>query len=149
MGKDDLLDITYTALFRRILGQLMYLANCTRPDISFAVGRLASRMKEPCEKDWGRMKRLLRYVSGTKDYRLTYERQSGPPVLRTYVDASYGVDPKRGRSITGYIIHLESAPISWRSHFQTTVADSPNAAEYIALHEAAVATVGVQTLQLN
>ncbi len=146
MGKDDLLDITYATLFRRILGQFIYLANCTRPDISFAVGQLASGMKAPREMDWERAKRLLRYISGTKDYGLTYRGQDGPPPLRTYVDAAYGVDPNRGRSITGYMIHLGEATISWRSHLQTTVADSPNAAKYIALYEAAVATVGVQNL---
>ncbi len=70
-------------------------------------------------------------------------------MLRTYVDAAYGVDPKRGRSITGYVVHLESAPISWRSHLQTTVADSPNASEYIVLHEATVATVGVKNLAVE
>ncbi len=56
MGKDDLLSATYTVIFRRVLGQLMYLANCTRPDLSFAVGRLASRMKAPRDEDWERIK---------------------------------------------------------------------------------------------
>ncbi len=39
VGKGDLLDETYTVLFRRVLGQLMYLAHCTKPGLSFAVGR--------------------------------------------------------------------------------------------------------------
>ncbi len=146
VGKDAILDTMYTVLFRRVLGQLMYLANCTRPDLSFAVGRLASCMITPCHRDWERVKRLLRYINGTKTYGLTYRKQHTCPTFQTYVDAAYGVGPKRGRSITGYVIHLGSAPILWRSHLQTTVADSPNASEYIALHEAAVATVGVQNL---
>ncbi len=117
--------------------------------VTFAVGRLASHMKAPHERDWERIKRLLRYISGTKDYGLTYRSQEGPLSLRTYVDAAYGVDPRRGRSITGYVIHLGGGPISWRSHLQTTVADSPNAAEYIALYEAAVTTVGVWNLAIG
>ncbi|MCP3665672.1 MAG: hypothetical protein GY696_24775, partial [Gammaproteobacteria bacterium] len=146
VGKDDLLDETYTVLFRRVLGQLMYLANCTRPDLSFAVGRLASCMKTPCHKDWERIKRLLKYINGTKNYGLTYRSERDSFKLHTFEDAAYGVDAKRGRSMTGYVVHLVGAPILWRSHLQTTVADSPNASEYIALYEAAVATVGVQNL---
>ncbi len=58
-------------------------------------------------------------------------------------------DPKRGRSIMGYVLHFGEAPVAWRNYLQSTVADSPNAAEYIALYEAAVATVGVQNLIQN
>ncbi len=126
----------------------MYLANCTGPDLSFAVGRLASCMKTPCHRDWERVKRFLRYINGTSTHGLTYRSQHKCPTLHTYVDAAYGVDPKRGRSITGYVLHLGSAPIIWRSHLQTTVADSPNASEYIALYEAAVATETKFTLLL-
>ncbi len=149
VGKDETLDATYTVLFRRILGQLMYLANCTRPDLSFAVGRLASSMTAPCHEDWDRIKRLLKYINGTKHHGLTYKTQDKSPTLNTYVDAAYGVDPKRGRSRTGYVMHLGNTPVLWRSHLQTTVADSPNASEYIALYEAAVATVGMQNLAVE
>ncbi len=111
VGKDETLDTTHTVLFRRILGQLMYLANCTRPDLSYAVGRLASSMTAPCHGDWERIKRLLRYISGTKHHGLTYRTQDKSPTLNTYVDAAYGVDPKRGRSITGYVMHLGNTPV--------------------------------------
>ncbi len=62
------------------------------------------------------------------------------------MDASYRVDPKRGRSISGYAIHLGTRPVYWRSHLQPTVADSPNTVEYIALNEAAKSTVGTHNL---
>ncbi|MCP4317551.1 MAG: Ty1/Copia family ribonuclease HI [Hyphomicrobiales bacterium] len=62
--------------------------------------------------------------------------------LDTYVDSSYGTDPKKGRSITSYVTYIAGAPTVWKSHLQSTVADSIHAAEYIALHEAAVSTMG-------
>ncbi len=49
--KENDLDEAWTTLYRRIVGQLVYLANITRPDISFAVGRMASKLKAPNEGD--------------------------------------------------------------------------------------------------
>ncbi len=139
-------DTTYITLHRRILGQFMYLANCTRPDISFTVGRLASQMNAPTNEDWERMKRLIRYINGTKDLGIQYTKSENYFALEAYVDASYGSDLNHGKSITGYVIQLNGAPIGWRSHLQSTVADSPNAAEYIALHEAATTVIGLKNL---
>ncbi len=42
--------------------------------------------------------------------------------------------------------HLGTGPVHWRSHLQSTVADSPNAAEYIAIYEAAVSAMGIHNL---
>ncbi len=41
------LDSAQTQLYRRLVGQLMYLSTVTRPDIAFVVGRLASRVSKP------------------------------------------------------------------------------------------------------
>ncbi|MCP3667564.1 MAG: hypothetical protein GY696_34570 [Gammaproteobacteria bacterium] len=142
----ELLGKSEIALYRRVVGQLMYLATITRPDIAFAVGRAASGMATPTRGHWARTKRILRYLSGTAHGHLRYERGVRDPTLTTYVDASYGVDPKRGRSISGYAAHLGTGPIYWRSHLQPTVADSPNTAEYIALNEAAKSAVGTHNL---
>ncbi len=143
---EKLLDEKETALYRKTVGQLMYLCTVTRPDISFAVGRAASGMSAPTNGLWMRVKRILRYLSGTTACRLKYKRGLKELALVTCVDASYGVDPKRGRSITGYVTHLGSGPVYWRSHLQSTVADSPNAAEYIAIYEAAVSAMGTHNL---
>ncbi len=37
---------------------------------------------------------------------------------------------------------MAGGAVTWRSHLQPTVADSPNTAEYIGLHEAAVTSMG-------
>ncbi len=46
-------------------------------------------------------------------------------------------------------MHLTGGPIYWRSHLKPTVADSPKAAEYIGIYEAAVAGVGTRNLLLE
>ncbi len=55
------------SLYRQAVGRLMYLAFGTRPDISFAVSRLAQFVKHPTRQLWAAVKRVLRYISGTKD----------------------------------------------------------------------------------
>ncbi|MCP4314863.1 MAG: hypothetical protein GY789_02175, partial [Hyphomicrobiales bacterium] len=140
------LEATHAAIYRRILGQVMYLSTMTRPDISFTVGRLASGASFPTRGLWERMKRLLRYLRGTMNASLRYEHHNVAPRLDAYVDSAFAVDQKRGRSITGYAVYLAGGPIHWRSHLQSTVADSPNAAEYVGLYEVAVAGAGIRNL---
>ncbi len=137
-GNLDPLEPAAAAMFRRTLGQLMYLSNTTRLDIAFTMGRLASTLKEPNVGDKVRMKRLLKYLCGTPDTGIKYTRMGGKLSIDTYVDEGYGIDTKRGRSITGYVSHIAGGAVAWRSHLQPIVPDSPNAAEYIGLHEAKV-----------
>uniref|UniRef100_A0A3Q7GJT8 Reverse transcriptase Ty1/copia-type domain-containing protein n=1 Tax=Solanum lycopersicum TaxID=4081 RepID=A0A3Q7GJT8_SOLLC len=54
-------DITH---FRSLIGALRYLA-ITRPDIQFAVNRVAQSMHQPSEHDYHCLKRILRYIFGT------------------------------------------------------------------------------------
>ncbi len=134
------------ATFRRTLGQLAYLANGTRPDIAWAVSRLASNISAPTKGGWDRAKRVLRYLNGTRGFGLQYKPCHDPLTVETYVDSSFATDKNKGKSITGYITHINGGPILWKSHLQSTVADSPNASEYIALYESAVASVSLRNL---
>ena len=38
--------------YRSIIGNLLYLSICTRPDIIFSVSKAARRAKEPNMEDW-------------------------------------------------------------------------------------------------
>ncbi len=146
--KDDhqKLEGTEITSFRRTLGQLAYLANGTRPDLSWAISRLASENNEPTKGGLRRIKRILRYLKGTVDLGIKYKPNNKIMNIMTYVDSSFSVDRLKGRSNTGYITYLNGGPVIWKSRLQKTVADSPNTAEYIALHEAAVASVGLHNL---
>lgn len=61
--------------YKEAVGCLMYLAQCTRPDICHAVNVLCRFNENPGEKHWNAVKHLLRYLRGTSKFRLTYSQR--------------------------------------------------------------------------
>ncbi|XP_039004440.1 secreted RxLR effector protein 161-like [Hibiscus syriacus] len=72
--------------YARIIGSLMYLMSCTRPDIAFTVSSLRRFTSNPGEKHWKAIVRVLRYLRYTRNYGLHYSRD--PAVLEGFSDAS-------------------------------------------------------------
>ena len=60
------------------IGALMYLMNCTRPNIAFPVNLLARYSSAPTRRHWNGIKHLLRYLRGTTDMGLFYPHWSNP-----------------------------------------------------------------------
>uniref|UniRef100_A0A2N9HZ23 Reverse transcriptase Ty1/copia-type domain-containing protein n=1 Tax=Fagus sylvatica TaxID=28930 RepID=A0A2N9HZ23_FAGSY len=117
------------------IGALMYLANCTRPDIAFSVNLLARYSSAPTLRHWNGVKHVLRYLRGMTDMGLFYLNKSNSQLVG-YADAGYLSDPHKGRSQTGYLFTCGNTAISWRSVKQTISATSSNHSEIIAIHEA-------------
>ena len=117
------------------IGALMYLANCTRPDIAFSVNLLARYSSAPTLRHWNGVKHLLRYLRGTSDIGLFYSKVPKPELLG-YTDAGYLSDPHKARSQSGYVCTCGDTAVSWRSVKQTMVATSSNHSELLAIHEA-------------
>jgi len=65
---------------------LLYLANRTRPNIAFVTSYLSQYNNKPEKRHWLLVKKVLRYLSGTKDKILFYSNKCGS--LKTYADAS-------------------------------------------------------------
>jgi hypothetical protein len=124
-------------LFARLLGELQFIVNTTRPDIAYAVNRLASYTANPSLQDVGALKCILRYLSGTRDLGIVYKAlPQQPSFFYGYADASYGNADER-KSISGYIFLAGNGAITWSSRKQVSVALSSTEAEYVALSEAA------------
>ena len=117
------------------IGSLMYLANCTRPDIAFSVNLLTRYSSAPTLRHWNGVKHLLRYLRGTSDIGLFYSKVPKPELLG-YTDAGYLLDPHKARSQSGYVFTCGDTVVSWRSVKQTMVATSSNHSELLAIHEA-------------
>ena len=48
--------------YSRIIGSLMYIMNCTRPNIAYAVSKLSRYTSNPREDHWKALVRVLRYL---------------------------------------------------------------------------------------
>ena len=96
------------------IGALMYLANCTRPDIAFSVNLLARYSSAPTLRHWNGVKNLLRYLHGTSDIGLFYSKVPKLELLG-YTDAGYLSDPHKARSQSGYVFTCGDTTVSWIS----------------------------------
>ena len=110
----------------------MYIVTGTRPDLAYTVTHLSQYNSDPSSTHLGAAKRVLRYLKGTRDLKLTYKFQS-PLVLNGFCDASYGNCLDTRRSYAGYLFQLGNSTFSWRSRKQRTVAHSTCEAEYMAI----------------
>src|SRR6266540_956411 len=116
------------------IGALVYITNCTRPDIAFAVNLLAQHSAAPTRRHWAGVKNIFRYLNDTKDLGLFYRHDQDKTIIG-YTDAGYLSDPHNARSQTGFVFLHSGTAISWKSSKQILVATSTNHSEIIALDE--------------
>uniref|UniRef100_H3H9T4 Uncharacterized protein n=1 Tax=Phytophthora ramorum TaxID=164328 RepID=H3H9T4_PHYRM len=108
------------APFREAVGALMHLMTATRPDIAYAVGYVSRFMENPQEKHWVAVKRIFRYLQGTKTHGICFK--PGDKIdFRGYSDADWAGDLADRKSTSGYTFMLMSAPVSWGSKKQSSV----------------------------
>ena len=128
--------------YKSLVGSVLHLCRCTRPDIACAVGMLAKYQKDPGPRHWKAAKKLLCYLAGTKDYGIIYGRDrtnDGIPysICHGWSDSDYAGDLDRRRSRSGYVFYAWGGPVSYSSALQGCVALSSCQAEYQAACEAA------------
>jgi hypothetical protein len=131
LDEDHPLDTTKYP-YSELVGGLLYLAVCTRPDIAQATGCLARYMAQPAVSHWNAALGVLRYLASTQDLGITYEPSYTSDDLKGYADADFAGDIDTRRSTTGYVFTLSGGAISWSSRLQPTVAVSTAEAEYMA-----------------
>lgn len=129
-GKTSLCDDQYN--YRQLMGCLMYLSVCTRPDISFACSQLSQFNNCFDVTHWQAAKRVLRYLAGTINFSL-YFHKGGQLNLTAFADADWANDPNDRRSYTGFVVKLGNNVINWESRKQRCVALSSTEAEYLAI----------------
>lgn len=67
-------------LYQSLVGSLRYLT-CTRPDIAYSVGVVSRSWRLQKQSHWKAIKRILRYVQGTKSLGLFYSRTTDYKLL--------------------------------------------------------------------
>ena len=125
-----------TRSFQRLVGSLLFLQICSRPDISFAVLLLSQHCSAPEPRHFAAAKRVLRYLKGTRSYRLHYGGEKRHLPLSGLSDADWAGDKRDRASISGFVWSLGGGPISWSAKKQNCIALSTTEAEYVALTRA-------------
>jgi len=137
-------------IYQSMIGSLMYAMTATRPDNAYAIGVLSRYNHDPSNEHMVALKRVFRYLNGTKDWRLRFGgAPGGAPggalgralggglggeaegALRCYVDLDYAGCPDDYKSTSGLVITFGGA-VDWRSRKQKSTAQSTNDAEYYA-----------------
>ena len=129
--------------YASVVGMLLYLSGNSRPDIAFAVNQAARFTHDPKQSHAGAVKRIVRYLKGTRDRGLIF-RPSVDWKVDCYVDADFcGLwgsedpdDPIVTKSRTGFVILLAGCPLTWKSTLQQETSLSTMMAECVALSTA-------------
>ncbi|PLW07766.1 hypothetical protein PCANC_25701 [Puccinia coronata f. sp. avenae] len=119
--------------YQQLLGCLLWSAQCTRPDVSFAVNRLSQFLKDPSESHWQAALRVLWYLVSTKHLRLWLGGSLG---CLGFSDSDWAEDQQDHHSTSAYTYRLGVGAISWKSCKQALILLSSTEAEYKAMLDA-------------
>jgi hypothetical protein len=86
----------------------------------------------PGYNHWTAVKRILRYLKGTRNIVLTVGGKLEASVPHASCDGDFANLPDHGRSVSGYAIMLGNSVFSWPAKKQTATALSTSEAEYYA-----------------
>jgi hypothetical protein len=148
---DGIAEMTYMKdkPYRKRVGELLWIARTSRPDIAAAVSRLSTVCNNPGLSHWDLSSYLIQYLYHTKHLGLLYEKgKSDYPY--GFVDVAfsphYGHDGDNFRSFEGSLMKMAGAPISWSARFQKNLALSSTEGEYYGLATAAKQAVHLTEL---
>ncbi|CAI7843831.1 unnamed protein product, partial [Closterium sp. NIES-54] len=119
--------------YPELVGCLMYLMTCTRPDLMYPLSLLARYVAPGRHRKvhWDAAKRVLRYLCSSSGMGLVLGGR-GLVVLTSHADASWVDDSAMQRSSQGYTFSLGSGSLSWRSTCSSSVLSSSCEAEIYA-----------------
>jgi hypothetical protein len=118
--------------FHHTVYQLLFAANCVRQDIQTAVSYLTTRVQATDKDDWGKLKRILKYLNGTRHLKLMLCADQVKFVLHWYVDGSHQVhDDCKGQ--TGSLVTFGKGAVASSSNKMKCSTKSSTETELISL----------------
>ena len=138
----------YSVPFRPLLGSLLWIARCTRPDIMFAVIFLSQYSSCYGKEHYKALLRVLQYLRTTIDNDLCMKVQRDTKDIHLMVvsDSDWAHNEVDRKSYSGCVVYMCGCPVFWRTCKQATVATSSTQAEYYAMSEAATEVLHIYNL---
>ena len=120
--------------YASVVGNIMYVQVCTKPDIAFADSVLGRYQSNLGMDHWRSEKKVLRYLQGMKDYMLVYKQTNNLEII-SYSDSDFVGCVNSRKSTSGYIFMFVDRAVSWRSVKQNLIATSTKT-EFFSCFEA-------------
>ena len=80
-------------VFHKFVAKGLFASKRARQDIQPLISVLCTRVKNPGRNDWNKLVRMMKFLNGTKDDKLTLSADQGLHNVEWYVDASFAVHP--------------------------------------------------------
>jgi hypothetical protein len=119
------------SFYQELIGSMQYISLPTRPDITYAVNKLAQFLANPGRAHLNAALRVLRYLKGTKHWNLNLAGDIGD--IAGFSDSDWGGDRDDRKSTGAYVFRMGDGAVSWKSKKQTSVALSSVESEYMAM----------------
>ena len=148
--------------YRSVIGGLIYASSGTRPDITYAVGKLAKFSNAPGMKHFKALAWLVGYLDTTKERGIRYyHNHEDSPICKlcsrnnvpipkdgqiTFSDASWQDCPDTGKSTGGRVITVNGGIVDHASQMPVPIAMSTGEAEYLAAGNACMAAAHIRML---
>ena len=150
---------------QQVTGELLWLSQRSRPDLSYACCLLSSLTTKAPFRVIAMARKILKYLRLTSGYYLKVVWSASQLIL--FPDAAFAplkvvwsasqlilfpdaaFAPSSSRSQTGWVITYGGTPVLWRSTRQATTALSTAEAELNAILEGSVAMLGVESMLLD
>ena len=142
--------------YRSVIGALLYVSCCTRPDIVFAVNKLVKFSNKPGITHYQAILHLIGYIKHMAHMQLNFfsiykespifknlmnnNIEIDEEIIVTVTDSSWNDYFDRGRCTGGNCTIVQSGPVDHSSHLPIPVAMSSGEAEYIAAATACMRT---------
>ncbi|UYV63360.1 hypothetical protein LAZ67_2003844, partial [Cordylochernes scorpioides] len=100
----------------------------------------------PTIYDWEAVKRIFKYLVGTTEYGIMYQKGHKVGVLESFSDAYFAGDPETRRSTSGVVCKLAGGAISWLSQKQRSLSLSTTKVELVAASNTAKEVIWLNRL---
>ena len=143
VGEDDLEpDAKAVSDSQRLTGELMWISQKTRPDLSYTCSLMSALTLRAPHRCIEIGRKVLRYLNATKDIKMMIKDKE--ECLTLFPDAAFA--PSSNRSQTGWAIYWRGTPLAWRSGRQGTIALSTAEAELQAILDGAIGMMGLEAM---
>ena len=133
--------------FLELVGSAQWIANNNRPNIAYTANFLGRHRNKPTSQHMEQVKRVWRYLSGTRKLGLTLGGRSIDDLeLWLHYDASWADDPRTRKTTAGHIIYVGDSLVKWVSKQQTIATLSTTDAEFVNMSTAGRDMIWVRKL---